>query len=461
MGQSTESLNIALIGAGNLATNLGLALLRAGHNIVYVYSRTEQSACTLATRLGCPWTTSIQEAAERSRDCHAVILSVKDTALDTLANQLPQHSPTLFLHTAGSMPMDILPMSHRGVLYPMQTFSKEREADFTTIPTFLEVADECDRPMLEALSQSITHHTHWLSSERRKSLHLAAVFACNFSNYCYDVSSQLLDQNGIPFDVMLPLIAETTAKLQQLTPYDAQTGPAVRYDTNVINRHLEMLSETPDFQLLYKQISQFIHLRHTSGSSSHPTPLPLQKEQGHESTLQEGQICESALQKIRAIIFDIDGVLSTSTIQMDSDGQPIRSLNIKDGYAIQLAVKRGLRLAIITGGKTENVRLRYEGLGVQDIHIGVSMKLGVYEDFKQKYGLKDEEIIYVGDDIPDYEIMLRCGLPCCPADAAQEIKGISHYISPFTGGQGCGRDIIEQVLKAQGKWIMDKTAFGW
>lgn len=170
---------------------------------------------------------------------------------------------------------------------------------------------------------------------------------------------------------------------------------------------------------------------------------------------------EYDLKKIRAIIFDIDGVLSTSTISMDQDGQPVRTLNIKDGYAIQLAVKRGLHLAIITGGKTENVRLRYEGLGLKDVHIGVSMKLSVYEDFKKKYDLLDEEIIYVGDDIPDYEIMQTCGLPCCPQDAASEIKAISKYVSPYVGGMGCGRDIIEQVLKAKGLWVMDKTAFGW
>lgn len=170
---------------------------------------------------------------------------------------------------------------------------------------------------------------------------------------------------------------------------------------------------------------------------------------------------EYDLKKIRAIIFDIDGVLSTSTISMDQDGQPVRTLNIKDGYAIQLAVKRGLHLAIITGGKTENVRLRYEGLGVKDVHIGVSMKLSVYEDFKKKYDLLDEEVIYVGDDIPDYEIMQTCGLPCCPQDAASEIKAISKYVSPYVGGMGCGRDIIEQVLKTKGLWVMDKTAFGW
>lgn len=167
------------------------------------------------------------------------------------------------------------------------------------------------------------------------------------------------------------------------------------------------------------------------------------------------------LTKIRALVFDIDGVLSASNINMDHEGQPVRSLNIKDGYAIQLAVKRGLHVAIITGGKTENVRKRYEGLGVQDIYMGVSMKLEVYDAFKQKYGIKDEEVMYMGDDIPDYEVMQACGLPCCPADAAQEIKDISLYISPYIGGYGCGRDIIEQVLKAQGKWKIDKIAFGW
>lgn len=167
------------------------------------------------------------------------------------------------------------------------------------------------------------------------------------------------------------------------------------------------------------------------------------------------------LNQIKAVIFDVDGVLSSSTINMGPDGQPVRSLNIKDGYAIQLAVKMGLHLAIITGGKTENVRLRYEGLGMKDVYLGVSMKLEVYQQFKQKYGLKDEEVLYMGDDIPDYEVMQICGLPCCPADACHEIKEISTYVSPCNGGQGCARDILEQILKAQGKWMADRNAFGW
>lgn len=167
------------------------------------------------------------------------------------------------------------------------------------------------------------------------------------------------------------------------------------------------------------------------------------------------------LSLIKAIIFDIDGVLSAETISMNVEGEPLRSINIKDGYAIQLAVKMGIHIAIISGAQTEAVRRRYEGLGVPDIYLKAAVKIKVYDEFLAKYGLSDENVIYVGDDIPDYEILSRCGCPCCPADAAPEIKIISTYVSHKNGGYGCGRDIIEQVLRAQGKWMKDKKAFGW
>ncbi len=167
------------------------------------------------------------------------------------------------------------------------------------------------------------------------------------------------------------------------------------------------------------------------------------------------------LKKIKALVFDVDGVLSAETIYLHPDGEPMRSVNIKDGYALQLAVKCGLHVAIITGGKTDAVRNRYEGLGIEDIYLGASIKTKEYEQLKEKYGLKDEEILYMGDDIPDYEVLRLCGLPCCPADSAPEIKEISVYISHYKGGYGCGRDVIEQVLKAQGKWMNEEKAFGW
>ena len=167
------------------------------------------------------------------------------------------------------------------------------------------------------------------------------------------------------------------------------------------------------------------------------------------------------LKKIKAVVFDVDGVLSAETILLHPDGEPMRSVNIKDGYALQYAVKCGLLVAIITGGTTQAVRKRYEGLGLKEVYMGASVKTREYELLKAKYGLKDEEILYMGDDIPDYEVMRLCGCPCCPADAAPEIKDVALYISHKKGGFGCGRDVLEQVLRAQGKWMQEDKAFGW
>ena len=167
------------------------------------------------------------------------------------------------------------------------------------------------------------------------------------------------------------------------------------------------------------------------------------------------------LTKIHLLAFDVDGVLSANTVPTAPDGEPQRTANIKDGYAIHLAQKVGLPVAIITGGHSEQVRERYEKLGCQDINLGCAIKTETYDALLKKYKLQDENILYMGDDIPDYEIMHRCGCPCSPRDASPEIRQISLYVSHLDGGQGCARDVIEQVLKAQGLWMNDKTAFGW
>ncbi len=167
------------------------------------------------------------------------------------------------------------------------------------------------------------------------------------------------------------------------------------------------------------------------------------------------------LTKIKALCFDVDGVLSAETVAMDPDGIPMRTVNIKDGYALQLAVKCGLRVAIITGATVQSVCRRYEALGIQDVHIGCRVKREVYRAFCDKYALRDDEILFMGDDIPDYEVMQLCGCPCCPADAAPEIRQLSLYVSHLKGGYGCCRDVIEQVLRAQGRWMADARAFGW
>lgn len=167
------------------------------------------------------------------------------------------------------------------------------------------------------------------------------------------------------------------------------------------------------------------------------------------------------LKTIKAIIFDIDGVLSLNTIQMSPVGMPVRTVNIKDGYAIQLAIKMGLKIAIISGGTDKGIEERYRKLGMTDIFMSCSTKIDVFHRFLADNNLTKENIIYVGDDIPDYEIMQIVGCPCCPNDACSDIKDISTYISPYNGGMGCARDIIEQVLRANGHWLSSAKAFGW
>ena len=165
--------------------------------------------------------------------------------------------------------------------------------------------------------------------------------------------------------------------------------------------------------------------------------------------------------KIKAFAFDVDGVLSANTIPLFPDGEPMRMINIKDGYAIHQAVKKGFPIAIISGGKTNAVRVRFESLGVKDIYLGSHFKTNDFSDFLEKNNLQPSDVLFMGDDIPDYEVMRMCGCPCCPADAAPEIKDVSIYVSHKNGGCGCGRDVLEQVLRAQGKWMQDESAFGW
>ena len=251
-------MKIVLIGAGNLATHLGKALHAAGHDMVQVFSRTMQSAETLASLLDAEPLTDMAQVRD---DADVYIFSVKDSALEQLISQLCGGEKKVFLHTAGSMPMSVFQGKalHYGVLYPMQTFSKQREVDFSIIPCFIEANDEFALKQIEGLAGQISHRVFQLSSEDRKYLHLSAVFACNFANHCYAASQELLQQHGIPFDVMLPLIDETAAKVHGMTPKEAQTGPAVRYDENVIGKQIQLLENQPYFQKIYDCMSKSIH----------------------------------------------------------------------------------------------------------------------------------------------------------------------------------------------------------
>lgn len=167
------------------------------------------------------------------------------------------------------------------------------------------------------------------------------------------------------------------------------------------------------------------------------------------------------LSKIKAFVFDVDGVLSPSTVPMGADGLPMRMVNVKDGYAMQLAVKHGYKFAIITGGNSEAIALRYKALGINDVFMGSSMKLPILRKWLEDNGIDASEVVFAGDDIPDHDCMKEVGLSIAPADADVDIKAIARYISPVKGGYGVARDIIEEVMKAQGQWMSTEKAFGW
>lgn len=166
------------------------------------------------------------------------------------------------------------------------------------------------------------------------------------------------------------------------------------------------------------------------------------------------------LNKIKSFVFDVDGVLSRQTVPHAEDGQPLRTTNVRDGYAIHHALRMDFDVAVITGGRSEIVRKRLQALGVEHIYLKAHDKTEQLKDYMDKTGFKAEEIVYVGDDLIDYLVMKEVGLPIAPADACPEIKAISKYISPVIGGEGVARDIIEQVMKVQGKWIVD-DAYYW
>jgi 3-deoxy-D-manno-octulosonate 8-phosphate phosphatase (KDO 8-P phosphatase) len=165
------------------------------------------------------------------------------------------------------------------------------------------------------------------------------------------------------------------------------------------------------------------------------------------------------LNHITTFMFDVDGVLTDGSILLINN-DVIRSMDAKDGYALQYASKMGYKIFIVTGGKSHDVKDRLEGLGVTEVHLSSHTKLAVYNDIKERHQLIDKEIAYMGDDIPDYPVMKTVGLAACPQDAVPEIKAIAHYQSPKNGGENCVRDIIEQTLRVQGKWFTEK-AFKW
>ncbi len=251
---------ICILGAGNLAWNLAQALHRAGHKVIEVFSRTREHAEELAKITEGRWTTDL---AGTGRDADIIILALSDNAIE-YALESVNPGDSLVVHTAGSIPLEIFRdrAVNYGVFYPLQTFSRKRLVDFSGVPVCLEANNEGNLEKLERLAGTISGSVYRIDTQQREFLHLAAVFACNFSNHMYHIAEILMKEKGIPFDIMQPLIAETSGKITGISPFDAQTGPAVRNDENVIGKHLDLLSSMPERQKLYKLITDHIRSCH-------------------------------------------------------------------------------------------------------------------------------------------------------------------------------------------------------
>lgn len=161
------------------------------------------------------------------------------------------------------------------------------------------------------------------------------------------------------------------------------------------------------------------------------------------------------LNNVKALVFDVDGVMTDGSLLLLPDGEQVRTMNIRDGYALQLAVKSGFKVAVITGGRAESTKKRLNGLGITDIYSNIQEKTEALDEFMLTYGFSSDEVLYMGDDMPDYFVMQKVGIPVCPKDAISEIRELSIYISDKNGGCGCVRDVIEQVLKLHGKWLAE------
>ncbi len=252
-------MKIALIGAGNVAWHLSKAAMAGGHQVVAIYSRTVATAEALAK--------NIEEAKVittpdlTSIDVDVAIIAVPDAAVATIAGQLKVNHGTIIVHTSGSLPMQVLQSidhTHVGVFYPLQTFSKEKDIDFKQVPILLEATDADTLHTIKTLAESLSQQVLEVSSEKRRHLHLAAVFACNFTNHLLGISREVLQEVNLPPELLQPLIQETIRKAAGQHPFKVQTGPAVRRDVNTIQAHLQMLQEQPQYQELYLKLTQSI-----------------------------------------------------------------------------------------------------------------------------------------------------------------------------------------------------------
>lgn len=251
--------NVVLVGAGNLASHLGKALYSKGYNILQVYSRTLKHATDLAHPLKASPITNI---ADVNTKADFIIISVTDNAIGSIVKQIPTCN-AIVAHTAGSVPQTVLnKFANHGVFYPFQTFTKNKEVCYSAIPILVEGCSEKVIKALLKMGNNLSEKVISATSDQRKQLHLAAVFSCNFVNHLYTLADDLLKEAGLDFTLLMPLIKETTEKLETLSPFEAQTGPAVRDDSETINSHSTALANNNNLKNIYQTLSQGIYSKH-------------------------------------------------------------------------------------------------------------------------------------------------------------------------------------------------------
>ncbi|MBN1340920.1 MAG: DUF2520 domain-containing protein [Bacteroidales bacterium] len=257
--------NVTLVGAGNVAAHLAMAVVNSGMNVVQVYSRSNRSASMLAGKLNVPFCTDPQQVSPGS---DLYILALSDDAITEISSLLPI-TDELAVHTSGSLDLNILngTSENTGVFYPLQTFSKNRDISLRNVPVCIETNSPENTEKLADFAAALSDKVYCFPSEKRKILHLAAVFACNFPNFLFSVSEDLLALKNIPFDILAPLIQETAAKAVAVSPAAAQTGPAIRNDIQTIGAHLDLLHNEPAIRDLYKIITEMIIRKHHQNGS--------------------------------------------------------------------------------------------------------------------------------------------------------------------------------------------------
>lgn len=253
---NSGAMKIVQIGSGNVATHLGKALHKAGHRILQVYGRTEKSASRLAKYLKAE---SINDLQKLHPKADVYFIALKDEAIAEIISFIP-NKKAIVLHTSGSVSIDIFPnsFSNACIAYPLQTFSLTRKLDISNVPFCLESRNPSTKVRLRKLIHSISEHTYWINSDERKTLHLAAVFANNFSNHLFVIAEELLKKKNLPFDLLRPLILETAKKVQQHSALAMQTGPARRGDVQTLEKHLKLLADSPDYAALYSLFTDSI-----------------------------------------------------------------------------------------------------------------------------------------------------------------------------------------------------------